>query len=319
MPIAVPPGKGCGLSSSCPTIRGRQYAVPMGKNYEVDLLDRDLTTEDLERVLTSVPQMLSDRGLRPSTLQTLFGRGADMYFSSATSPLDELLDVIAAAGASIVFIETEKFGLDDLFDEDDQFDAETAALAPLLKQAEASVGQLSVVNLKWSMEGQLCMWLGGVSWVGELREAVIAAAEEAASEERQSEQEEHTALYESTQRIVADMMANPAYKATPPHKRKAAAQTMLKDVEYEDGYWGQRRLLHALASADQEETQRQVMDIMGNLEDHATTLVSTDEWKDARNSSAKSNATIKYLTKISGGWRMQAKLADELRDLAVGR
>lgn len=93
---------------------------------------------------------------------------------------------------------------------------------------------------------------------------------------------------------------------------------MLKDIENEDGYWGQRRLLHALTRADQEKTQRQVMDIMANLEDHATALVSTDAWKDARTSSAKSNATIKYPTKISGGWRMQAKLAVELRDLDVG-
>ena len=80
---------------------------------------------------------------------------------------------------------------------------------PVLRQAETHVGQLSAVNLKWSMEGQLCVWLSGVAWVGELQEAVIAAAEETASEERRTEKEEHNALHESTQRIVADMMANP--------------------------------------------------------------------------------------------------------------
>ncbi|RAX48256.1 hypothetical protein DQ353_15810 [Arthrobacter sp. AQ5-05] len=68
--------------------------------------------------------MLSDRGLRPRPLQTLFGRGANLSSSSVTSLLEEPIDVVVAAGTNIIFIENKKIGLDDLFDEDDPFDAE---------------------------------------------------------------------------------------------------------------------------------------------------------------------------------------------------
>lgn len=85
---------------------------------------QDLITKDLEHFLTFDPQMLSDRGLRPRTLQTLFGRGANISSSSVTSPLEEPIDVVVAAGTNNVFIENKKICLDDLFDEDDPFDAE---------------------------------------------------------------------------------------------------------------------------------------------------------------------------------------------------
>ncbi|WP_181578438.1 hypothetical protein [Arthrobacter sp. AQ5-05] len=41
-----------------------------------------------------------------------------------TSLLEEPIDVVVAAGTNIIFIENKKIGLDDLFDEDDPFDAE---------------------------------------------------------------------------------------------------------------------------------------------------------------------------------------------------
>ncbi|MFC4430960.1 hypothetical protein [Citricoccus alkalitolerans] len=278
-----------------------------------------LTTSDLEQLRARLPDLLAASGLRLSPAPVTLARSADLYFMADNATPEAMLDVIATT-SDLVFAEYEDFDPLELLPSDDDGDPVEPASHPivdrLLKAAAKREGELCRVTLRWAMSGLLCEWIATAAWVRELRdglekalEAAIAATEEDRGTQRELEKLE-------IQRLTDQMMEDPNFRATPPHKRGTLAKALVPEMSEADP-WTQELALRSIRSRASDETMRRDNDIRSRLDEIAESLVQSDAWSQARTAAAQRQAALQHLTRVADGWRMSNQLAADLKDRAM--
>ena len=286
-----------------------------------------LTTADLEYLLEVLPKLLSAAGVHPSTMDMIVARPADLHFIAEHSPVEEMVNVVAASGSGVAFVRHTEFQAVSLLDdvdydgEDPERDQQDEELSPavekVLEDALLRQGEICQVTLTWSLNGLLCYWQANAKWAQVLQTAFDEAQESASGEELEANQERQEALHQEIGMVVDAVMADPAYRATLPQKRRGAVESVLKGMVIDDALRGELWLTVRISQRTSEDAADRAFDIQSRMGELAGQLAETTEWAEARGVAGKKVIAGEFLMQAYDGWRMPTALVEELRVAAT--
>lgn len=287
----------------------------------------NLTTADLEYLLEMLPKLLNAAGVHPSTMDMVAARAADLYFIAGHSPVEEMVNVVAASGSGVAFVRHAEFQaaslLNDVDDDDEEpehtepDEALSPAMEKVLEDALLRQGDVCQVTLTWSLNGLLCLWQANAKWAQVLQSAFDEAQESAAGVEREANHERQEALHQEIGKVVDAVMADPAYRATLPQKRRSAVESVLKGMVIDDALRDDLWLTVRISQRTSEEAADRAFDIQSRMGGFAAELAGTTEWAEASGVAGKKVITGEFLMQANDGWRMPTALVEELRVAAT--
>lgn len=288
--------------------------------FEERFTDKGLTTQDLEGFQADIEILLRDHNVYLASVEMLLLRPVDIYFRAPGTSIKDLTHVIIASGGSLVFMEQGRFDPDSLLlDVEESIPEDTAEITGILESAEVKRGELSSILLTWTAQGMVYRWQAVTEWAEAFQESFDEAITQAQDEESKSHEDRNEERGAAIQGLVAEVMGNPVYRETPPHRRGAVAKSLLTDPQSSDEYtthaWG----LQALARRDRAESERRNVEIVASLEEFASDLVASEQWRSAMTIATRKRVARDYLIEKSEGWCAPGHIVDELRERASQR
>lgn len=273
----------------------------------------ETTTEELERLLIELPAVFKGKGLHVSSLPMAITRMPDMYFSFPDVSPAEMAELIVSAGGALVFMKQVDFDPLSLVDEETGLPDDAPEVDRVLSSAMGRQGELSGILLTCPVQGMLWRWQASAGWSDELQQQLDTAIE--ATEEEQDQA--NSALFQSrrakVQELIAQIMEDPSYRGTPPHKRSAAAKRMAPTPTSDEDSFLITSALEGIGRRDREAADLRNLEIQERLPELAAALVQTPEWINSHTVTARKRIAGNFLAAQFEGWAVHAQVADELR------
>ena len=240
-------------------------------------------------------------------------RMADLYFRFPEVTAAEISNLIVGGGGSLVFLEQVAFDPLSLVDEEAGLPEDAPGVDEVLSSALERMGELSGLILTCPVGGLIWRWEASVGWVDDLQNQFNTAIEVAEDEEAEA----NTALFQNrrsgVQELIQKIMADPAYRGTPPHKRGAAAKRLAPEPTTDEEFFVSTSALQGLGHRDREETELRNFEIHRRVPELAAALVQTPEWTRSITMAARKRVAADFLAEQFEGWAVHVQVADELR------
>ncbi|MFC7650402.1 hypothetical protein ACFQX6_66240 [Streptosporangium lutulentum] len=181
------------------------------------------TAEDeLSPLAQRAVDLAGDRGVRMVPVVPIARQGAEVYLEPEDMDLEELLDLVVAAGQKLAYIEPSPFDIADVVElaEDDLLGEELdpalrAQITKLRKSAARFNGWPISLEVAFMYQGVVHRWVADAPWYEQLRTEVAAVvpAEDEDDPEPQLPEAERAAIVE---RLTQELLARAEFRAAAP-------------------------------------------------------------------------------------------------------
>lgn len=294
------------------------------------------TSPELERLLGEIPDRLLEVGVATSGSPVEFGLPPELVFSHHSAAIDRIADTIAASRPTLVFVAADTFATDTLIPVGRSQAQDMPALAELVERAQEFDGELFRVRILWAVDGMRCEWQATTEWaedlMGSVQRVYDSDADDAGADpftqdaptasgsgSRPAGPGEEAAGHEYD-RLVATVLDDPDFRATPMSRRRELAGRLLRSAPMPKEL---RPLLDHMTSdivrTAESRTRGYGEFVTYMVEAYASELVQTTRWREARTRGQQRAATVEFLRERCEGWRLTtpviSRLADCARDL----
>ncbi|MDP9850304.1 hypothetical protein [Streptosporangium lutulentum] len=292
------------------------------------------TAEDeLSPLAQRAVDLAGDRGVRMVPVVPIARQGAEVYLEPEDMDLEELLDLVVAAGQKLAYIEPSPFDIADVVElaEDDLLGEELdpalrAQITKLRKSAARFNGWPISLEVAFMYQGVVHRWVADAPWYEQLRTEVAAVvpAEDEDDPEPQLPEAERAAIVE---RLTQELLARAEFRAAGTESnRRRVARIYLASPECDQGPFDE---LPTFLTYD---AIRQAMDRAMTAEQHhyasveqripelAQQIAADSTYRAARTAAARKHRLRDHLIAQADGYPPPTRVLDLLLDaLATGR
>lgn len=263
----------------------------------VDWTDDD----DLEGLELELGAALTGAGLRLSPVAPSSARQPDVLFVHPAVVPDALIQVVAAMGPRLVFLNPETFDPDDEISSDDEGVKDAARL---------HAGELFRLSVTWACDGILYTWFATTSWYDQLTNEDEIAEYQRRGISRLEWELEREQTSAGWQQLMELVLAAPQVRAASMNQRSTQVRLIIDaHPEMQGRFFSESRFL----SAARQRANMEVANWETQLaDDEELTVRICEESQHLRGIGRQRAKTAEILREAADGWTLSAAFVERM-------